>query len=285
MKSLIIALGSTAMIGLLTLAGGCAKKDAAAPAADAGKPVVETDVVARVDGEPISRAVYDYYVRTVTSGKTAAELTPQQRDQLLEALVRNQLVAKQARKEGLDKESETAALLQLAQLEILQQAVAQKYLRDKQPTDAELHAEYDTQVAAMPRAEYRAHHIQVATEDFARNLIRQLDRGAKFEELARKESLDTASREQGGDLGNWFKAATMVAPFADALARLKKGETTTSPVKTEYGWHVIRLDDIRETAAPPFDSARDQLGQLVLKKKFTTYTEGLVKAAKVEKKL
>ena len=192
------------------------------------------------------------------------------------------VVAGQAQKDGLDKESALAAELELMRLNMLQQAAAEKYLKDKTPTDEELKAEYDAQVAQMAPNEYRARHILVPTEIAATQILERLNRGEKFEALA-KDSLDS-SRDRGGDLG-WFSPASMVKPFADAVMALKKGETIAKPVQTQFGWHVIRLDDIRQVEPPPFEQVKAQLNQAVLAKKFRTYSEELEKAAKVERKL
>ena len=145
-----------------------------------------------------------------------------------------------------------------------------------------LKTEYDTQVAQMPRNEYRARHILVQTKEFADQILARLAKGEKFEALA-KDSLDS-SRDKGGDLG-WFGPQAMVKPFADAVMALKKGETTAKPVQTQFGFHIIRLDDVREVQPPPFEQVKPQLTQVVLAKKFRAYGDELAKAAKVEKKL
>ena len=124
-------------------------------------------------------------------------------------------------------------------------------------------------------------HILVKTKEEADKIIADLKKGAKFEKLAAAQSLD-GSKTNGGDLG-WFSPANMVKPFADAVAGLKKGETTSAPVQSEFGWHVIRLDDTRETAPPSFDAVKDRLGQIVEAKKFKAYGDDLLKTAKVEK--
>jgi len=238
--------------------------------------------VATVNGQSISRAMFEYYAKN-TAGKPASELSAEQRNQLLDNLVRGEVVAQQAQKEGLDKTGDTASLLELSHLQILEQAEAEQYLKDKKPTDAERQSEYDAQIAAMPKTQYHARHILLTTQDAAQKVIDQLKKGAKFEELAKKESIDS-SKEQGGDLG-WFSPSNMVKPFADAVATLKKGEYTPSPVQTQYGWHVIELIDTRETPVPPLDSVKERVDQLVQNKKFKAYQDDLMKTAKVEKNL
>jgi peptidyl-prolyl cis-trans isomerase C len=202
---------------------------------------------------------------------------------LLDNLIRGEVIAQQALKDGLDKTGDTASLLALSRLQILEQAGAEQYLKDKKPTDTERQAEYDSQVAAMPKTQYHARHILVATQDAAQKVIDQLKKGAKFEDLAKKESTDS-SKEQGGDLG-WFSPANMVKPFADAVAALKKGEYTQTPVQSQYGWHVIQLLDTRETPVPPLDQVKDRVDQLVQNKKFKAYQDELLKTAKVDKSL
>jgi peptidyl-prolyl cis-trans isomerase C len=261
----------------LALLAACSK---GGPTADTTKPADKP--VATVNGTPISRAMFEYYAKN-TAGKPAAELTAEQRAQLLDNLIRGEVIAEEAVKEGLDKTTDTASLLQLSRLEILQQAGATHYLDDKKPTDAELKAEYDAQVAGMPKTQYHARHILVASQDAAQKIIDQLKKGAKFEDLARKDSIDS-SKEQGGELG-WFTAANMVKPFADAVVSLKKGEVTPAPVQSQYGWHVIQLEDTRDTPVPPLDQVKDRVAQLIEAKRFRAYQDDLLKTAKVDKDL
>jgi peptidyl-prolyl cis-trans isomerase C len=263
-------------VALLALLAACGKQGA-----DAAKSDASADV-AIVNGVHITRNTFDYYVQGA-SGKPASEATPEQKAQLLENLIRGELVAADAEKTGIAKQSETQAILQLARLNVLQQAASQAYLKDKKATDEDLKKEYDTQVAALAKTEYHARHVLVATEQFAQKLVAQLEKGAKFEELAKKESMDP-SKENGGDLG-WFTPDRMVPSFSAAVLQLKKGEYTHTPIQTQYGWHVIRLDDTRDLAPPPFDSVKDRLVQIVEAKKFKAYTDELAKSAKIEKKL
>ena len=237
--------------------------------------------VATVNGAPITRNFYDFYIKGVTGGKSPADLTADQRGLALDNLIRAQVVAEQAVKEGLDKNGDTAYMLELARLNVLEQAVQDRYLKDRQPTDQELRAEYETQLAAMPKTEYHARHILVQTEPFAQKLIERLDKGEKFDALAKAESMD-ASKNNGGDLG-WFTPGRMVPEFAGAVMALKPGEFTRKPVQTQYGWHVIQLLETREVTPPPFDQVRQRLVQVVQAKKFRLYQDELLRNAKVEK--
>ena len=258
---------------LLAALGACQPKSSVTPS-DTSPPV------ATVDGSPISRDFYEFYIKGIT-GKSSADLTAQQRELALDNLIRAKLVAEQANKDGLEKNADTASLLELSRLNVLQQAVSDRYLKDRKPTEAEVRAEYETQLGTIPKKEYHARHILVATEPFAQKIIARLDKGEKFDELAKRESMDS-SKSNGGDL-NWFNPDSMVPPFAAAVTALKPGEYTHQPVQTQYGWHVIQLLETRDLTPPPFDQVRQRLEQMVENKKFRSYTDELMHDAKIEK--
>ena len=262
-------------IALVAVVSGCSR-NGSDNAAGSG-----TEAVATVNGKAISRNTFEYYVKGVT-GKEASESTAEQKQQLLDTLIRGLLVADQAEKDGLGRDGETRAMLELTRVNVLQQAAQKRLLKDYTPSEAELRAEYDAQLATLPKTEYHARHILVATEERAKKLIADLEKGARFEDLARRESMDP-SKDNGGDLG-WFTPDRMVQPFSAAVEALAKGTYTKAPVQTQYGWHIIRLDETREVAAPPFDGVKDRLVQIVEAKKYKTYADDLVKTAKVERK-
>src|SRR5437016_5730865 len=238
--------------------------------------------VATVDGSPISRDFYEFYIKGITS-KSSSELTPQQRELALDNLIGARLVEEEALKEGLDKGSDTASMLELSRLNVLQQAVSDRYLKDRKPSEQELRVEYETQIAATPKQEYHARHILVATEPFAEKLVTRLDKGEKFDVLAKQESMDS-SKSNGGDLG-WFTPDRMVPEFAGALVTLKAGEYTHRPIQTQYGWHIIQLLETRGLTPPPFEQVRARLEQIVQNKKFRAYSDELMHNAKIEKLL
>jgi peptidyl-prolyl cis-trans isomerase C len=237
--------------------------------------------VATVDGTPISRDFYEFYIKGVTGGKAAADLSPQQRAVALDNLIRARVVAEQAAKDGLDKSGDTVYLLELTRLNVLQQSVQERYLKDRKPTEQELRAEYETQIATAPKTEYHARHILVATEPFAQKIVERLEKGEKFDVLAKSESMDP-SKTNGGDLG-WFTPDRMVPEFSGAVMALKPGEYTHKPVQTQFGWHVIQLLDTRELTPPPFDQVRQRLEQVVQAKKFRLYTDELMHNSKIER--
>jgi peptidyl-prolyl cis-trans isomerase C len=255
------------------------------PKTDSGTSVGSADhsaSIATVNGTNISKDFFDQYIKAIT-GKASTDLTPEQRSQALENLIRAQVVGQQAVKDGVDKAPDTAALLELTRLNVLQQAVAEKYLKDRKPTETELRAEYETQVGQLGKQEYHAKHILVATEPFAQKVVERLQKGEKFEDLAKHESMDP-SKDNGGDLG-WFTPDKMVKPFADAVLAMKPGEYTHKPVQTQYGWHVIELVETRDLQPPAYDNVRQRLEQVVQAKKVKAYTDDLMRNAKIEKKL
>ncbi len=259
---------------------GCSKaqQPAMPAAADPAVPAV-----AIVNGTPIPRADYDAFLKNLLQGKPATDLTQDQKNQVLDELITMQLVSSQAMKDGLDNDPDVKANLAVLRMRILADAESQKFLKGKEPTDAQLHAEYDTDVAAMDKTEYHAEHILVPSKEKAEQLIKKLKGGAKFEDVAKAESTDP-SKGNGGDLG-WFTLARMVKPFSDAVKGLKKGEMTQEPVQTQYGWHIIKLIDTRESAPPPFDQVKAQVAKQLIQKDLIAYVADLKKNATIEKKL
>jgi peptidyl-prolyl cis-trans isomerase C len=238
--------------------------------------------VALVNGTPISRTDFDLYAKSA-QGKQQTELTPEQKAQVLDEMITMQLVSSQALKDGLDKDPEVAARMEMVRMRILAEAESQKYLKGKEPTDAELHTEYDAAIASMDKTEYHARHILVASKEQAEALIKKIKGGAKFEDVAKAESSDN-SKTNGGDLG-WFTLTRMVKPFGDAVKGMKKGEMTQEPVQTQFGWHIIKLEDTREVAPPPFEQVKTQVANGAVQKKLQAYVEDLKKSAKIEKKM
>jgi peptidyl-prolyl cis-trans isomerase C len=264
---------------LLLLAAVLGALSACQPKSSA--PAATSPPVATVNGQPITRDLYDFYLKGAT-GKTAAEVAPDIRNRLLDNLIRAELVAQEASRLGIDKSSDTSSLLELQRLNVLEQAMSDRYLKDKKPADAEVRAEYETEIASMPKTEYHARHILVATEPFADKIIQRLDRGEKFEDLAKVESMDP-SRSNGGDIG-WLRQG-MPPEIMNALAGLKPGEYAKKPVQTQYGWHILQLVESRPLAPPPYEQAKPRFEQIVEGKKFKSYMDELMRDAKVTKTL
>lgn len=240
-------------------------------------PVVDkADAVAVVNGKYISKktlADLENEVAERTHGQTFPK------DKLIEELVQRELLVQEAVKKGLDKSPEVVERLETLKKSLLSQAVLQDYLKANPVTEAEIKAEYDSKVAAEKGTEYKARHILVKTEAEAKKLIEKLDKGAKFDELATKNSIDTSS--QGGDLG-WFTANQMVAPFSEAVEKLENGKYTKTPVQTQFGWHVILREDSRPQTPPPLEAVKEQLTPYLQRKKVQSMIENLRNQAQVE---
>jgi peptidyl-prolyl cis-trans isomerase C len=266
---------TVAAITLLLAACGKGQQAAVVAPTASAKPAAAS--VAVVDGTPISRDAYDDYLKGLLRGKPATDVTADEKNQVLDQMINMQLIAAQAEKDGLEKDPDVATRVALLRTQILADAAAQKYVKSNEPSDQELHAAYD---AATDKTEYHASHILVPTKEKADQLIKKIKGGAKFEDVAKSDSTDN-SKSNGGDLG-WFTVARMVKPFGDAVKGLKKGEMTTDPVQTQYGWHIIKLQDTRDA---PFDQMKAQLSNTIMQKKFQDYIESLKKTAKIEKSL
>jgi len=262
----------------------CGKgQQAATPAATDKAAAPAPAPVATIDGAPISRVEYDIYLKSLLQGRPTTELSPEQRGQVLDEMISMQLLATQGTKDAIEKDPDVAARLNVVRMRVLADSESQKYLKDKESTDAELHAEYDSAIAAMDKTEYHARHILVPAKEQAELVIKKIKGGAKFEDVAKAQSTD-GSKANGGDLG-WFTLTRMAKPFGDAVKILKKGEMTQEPVQTQFGWHVIKLEDTRETAPPPFEQVKQQVSNGVIQKKLQAYVDSLKKTAKIDKSL
>lgn len=260
-----------ALLAPLVLAA-CNK--AAAPA-----PEATGERVATVNGKALPKSEFDLYVANM-SRQSGREVTEDQKGQLLDQYISMQLAADEAQKADIEKDPKVRDQLALARLQVLVDAGLQKYLEAHPVQESELRPEYDTQVAALPR-EYHARHILVDDEAAAVAITKELKGGADFAKLAAKRSKDSSSKS-GGDLG-WFTLDTMVKPFADAVKVMQPGQLTEQPVQSQYGWHVIKLEETRATSAPPFDEVKDRVKMIVQRKKLQSHLEELRKTAKVEK--
>jgi peptidyl-prolyl cis-trans isomerase C len=261
---------------LLPVLSACGMKSASTP-----PPALTASPVATVNGTPLGQQYFDFYVKSLTGGRTSADLSPEARNQALDNLIDLELLAQQAEKEGLDKNPDTALAMEYTRMRVLQSAVIEKEV--KKPTEQEMRAEYETALATYPKLEYHVRHILVATESFAQGIIQRLDKGEKFEELAKQQSMD-GSRANGGDI-SWITLNAVDQTFGDALSNLKPGTYTHTPVHTQYGWHVIQLVETRDTTPPPYDRARNNIVQMLENKKIKAYTDELMRTAKIDKQL
>jgi peptidyl-prolyl cis-trans isomerase C len=242
-------------------------------------PAAAGERVATVNGKALPKSEFDLYVANM-SRQSGRDVTEEHKADLLEQYIKMQLAAEEAEKAGIEKEQKVRDQLALARVQVLVDAGLQKYLEAHPVQESELRPEYDAQVAALPR-EYHARHILVDDEAAAVAITKELKGGADFAKLAAKRSKDSSSKS-GGDLG-WFTLDSMVKPFADAVKTMQPGQLTEQPVQSQYGWHVIKLEESRATSAPPFDEVKDRVKTFVQRKKLAAHLDELRKTAKVEK--
>src|SRR5882762_5940756 len=244
---------------------------AAAEKASALKPVT-------VNGKPIPKSRLDFIAKQRASqGQPDNE---QARKAILDNLITQEVVAQEADRRGFAKTSDVRTQLELLRQQVLVQALVQDYLKAHPIKDEEMLAEYNKAKALRGDKEYKARHILVDKDSEANEIIAQLKKGAKFEDLA-KQSKDPGSKEKGGDL-DWNPPGTFVKPFAEALAKLEKGKYTETPVQTQFGWHVIQLDDVRNLQFPAFDTVKQQLVSRMQEQEVQKFVGELRSKAKIQ---
>ena len=239
--------------------------------------------VATVNGKPISAAAFQVWV-TAQTNKKVEDLNAEEKKGLLQGLEGLYVSSQEADKQKVGDDPQVAARIELDRLNVLATTLFQNYAKSKTPTEADLKAEYDRQIAAMPKGEFHASHILLKDEAEAKDVLAQLAKGAKFEDLAKKLSTDAGSKAQNGDLG-WFTADKMVPEFSAAVALMKKGEVSKEPVKSQFGYHIIKLVDTRELTPPAFEQVKDRLGPMIQQHQVRDYIDSLKKSAKIEEKL
>jgi peptidyl-prolyl cis-trans isomerase C len=238
----------------------------------------EDKSAALVNGVSIPQARIDLRVKAATAQGQAD--SPELRKAIREDLINVEVMAQEAAKLGLDKNAEVVQQVELAKQSVLVGAFVQDYAKNHPVSEDQLKQEYDRLKTKFGNKEYSIRHILVETEAEAKDIIAQLGKKAKFEKLAAK-SKDAGSAAQGGSLG-WAVPSNFVPEFANALLNLKKGEYTREPVQSQFGWHVIKLEDTRELKAPPFEEVKPQLQQRLQQQAIKKTIEELRAKAKIE---
>lgn len=235
--------------------------------------------VAVVNGKAIPKARADAFVTELV--KQGQQDTPQLQALVRQELIDREILVQEAERRGLAGKSDIQFQLNNARQQVLINALVQDQLAKAPVTDADVKSEYDRLTQGDAGKEYRARHILVESEAEAKAVIEQLKKGSKFEELAKKQSKDPGSATQGGDL-DWADADSFVEPFSKAMAGLEKGKYTQAPVQTQFGWHVIRLDDVRASKPPAFEQVKEQLAESLRRKKLQDFQQALKAKAKVQ---
>jgi len=255
------------MLGLSLGTAGCMNQG--------GKTEESGKVVATVNDESITEDELKAYgeARPAQAGRASEKA-------LLDELVSREVVYQDALRKKLDEDPEIQRKIEQSRTRVLVSAAVRKAMEESPITDEVLQGEYDKLKDRMVSSEYKARHILVDEEDLAKELIAKLDGGADFAELAKEHSTGPSGKK-GGDLG-WFNPKQMVPAFSKAAGELEKGTYTKAPVKTRFGYHVIKLEDKRQSEAPPFEKVKPRLTQMVKQRKAQEYIQGLKEDAKIE---
>lgn len=273
MKTLATAVALTAALGVAPAFA----QTKAAPAKSAAP--VAMPKTAKVNGVVIPSAYFDAMNRErEASGQPAnAEIG----NAIKEELVNREVLTQAAKKKGIDRDATVSAQMEMAKQAVLIRAFFEDHVKANPITDAQLKGDYDKFVAQMGDKEYKARHILVDTEDDAKAVLASLGKGDSFEKVAKEKTKDTGSKDNGGDL-DWGPAGRYVPEFGNALKALKKGETTKTAVKSPFGFHVIRLDDVRDMKVPGFDEVKDNFRQRAQQEQVAKLVQELRSKASVE---
>jgi peptidyl-prolyl cis-trans isomerase C len=251
-----------------------ASKRASASTSSSGARVV-------VNGVTIPQSRIDMMNRELTT--QGQPDTPERQQAIREELVNREVLAQAAQKRGLDKNADVQAQMDMAKQAVLVRALFESEVKAHPITDAELQQQYEQFKSSMGNNEYKVRHILVDKEDDAKAIIAELNKGGDFAKIAKEKSKDPGSKDNGGDL-DWGPAARYVKPFADAVQSLQKGQTTTTPVKTDFGYHVIRLDDVRALKVPEFAELKEQFRQRAQQQQIQKLVLDLRQKAKIEER-
>src|SRR5450830_1825273 len=235
--------------------------------------------IAIVNGKAVPKARAEALAQQVA--RSGRPVTPELEGQIKDEVIAREIFMQEAQKLGLDSTEDFKTQIELARQTILIRELFADYQKKNPVTDADLKAEYDKFAAANGGKEYKARHILVEKEAEAKTVIASLKKGGKFEDIAKKQSKDAGSGANGGDL-DWANPSSYVPEFTEALLKLNKGQTTDTPVKSQFGYHVIRVDDIRTAQLPSFEQVKPQIAQQMQQQKLAKFQEELRAKAKVE---
>ena len=242
-------------------------------------PVAHAQNIAIVNGKAVPKSRLDALAAQMA--KAGRAVPPEQQGQLRDAVIAREVFLQEAQLRGLEGSQDFKDQMELTRQTILINELFADFQKKNPVSDADLKAEYDKAVASQGGKEYKARHILVEKEDEAKAIIAQLKKGGKFEDIAKKSSKDPGSGANGGDL-DWAAPGNYVKEFSDAMVALQKGKMTETAVKSQFGYHIIRLDDTRDAQFPKFDDVKPQIAQQLQQQKLAKYQEDLRAKAKVE---
>lgn len=242
-------------------------------------PLAMAQNLAVVNGKPVPKARMDALLQQMA--RSGRPISPDQESQVKEEVIAREIFMQEAQKRGFDATEDFKVQMELARQAILIRELFTDFQKKNPVTDEDIKAEYDKYAASAGGKEYKVRHILVEKEDQAKALIAQIKKGGKFEELAKKNSKDPGSGANGGDL-DWANPSSFVKEFSEAMTKLAKGQMAPEAVKSQFGWHIIRVDDIRESKLPSMDEIKPQISQQLLRQKMEKYQQELRAASKIE---
>jgi peptidyl-prolyl cis-trans isomerase C len=234
---------------------------------------LDENTLVTVNGEPLTKTMYGIYFQDRMRVTPNAQNTPEMQMNVLNELTNVMLVAQDAEKKQLDKREDVNAAIELLRIKLLTQTAIQDYAQNHPPSEEEIQKQYDSEYADKSTTEYKARHILVKDKALADSLIKDLDKGAEFATLANEYSTGPTGKN-GGDLG-WFDDEQMVKPFTDAVKKLQPGKYTEEPVKTQFGWHIILLEETREAPAPTLEQVKPSITNQLQQQALAQYMQDL----------
>lgn len=247
--------------------------------------LAQTGVIVTVNGQKITQKEVDRIA--INAAKRGIKDTTEFRQAVLNELILKEAILQDAKKIGLEKKGDNPEKIKLAQQQVLQELWFEEYVKTNPISESDLRADYDRQANLTKEGrnsnEYKISQIIVATEAEAKEIIQQVSNGAIFEKIAREKSLDKATGAQGGIIPNWILPDMVVAPLGDALVNLSGGKLDPQPVRTNLGWHVVRVEEVRKFVMPSFESAQSNIYQGLLAKKKQEAVDALIKKTIITK--
>jgi peptidyl-prolyl cis-trans isomerase C len=236
------------------------------------------DLNITVNGKPIKTNLYDFVVKDITS--RGQKMDDNLNNMIVNRMIAMELINQEAERTGLTKDPNYLLKEELARKEMLYNTFLQNYVQKNPILESDIKNAYEQYKKDLGTQEFNAKHILVGSEQEAKDIIAELSKGGNFSKMAKDKSKDSGSKDKGGDLG-WFPANSMVKPFAEALALIKKGSFTTTPVQTQFGWHIIKLEDTRALQAPDFVKVKETLAKTLQQKQLDKLVLDLKVKAKI----
>lgn len=242
----------------------------------------DSKVLAHVNKEAVTEAEYKNYVSVLENSGRTFPNKEMEKQVVMDEITSRILLAQGAVDQKVDREPDVYLQLRLQHENLLARAMMRKYLKDNPISDEEVQKRFQELSEKADKNQYRVRHILVRTEEEAREILAQLKKGANFANLAKQKSIDVGSGRQGGELPGWFNQDQVVPAFYEAVRKLNKGEMTAEPVKTDYGWHIIKLEGVQPRTMPTFEESKGSIRQIIQQERIATLVKSLKDKASIK---